>query len=750
MKNNYFILFSLFLFFSITFIAKGTAQQACNVTATANPSVVCVGQNSVITANAFIPGSNYSFDFNTGSAPTGWSLTGTSTFTSTGCAAPSLTNDPFFWSGTSGTTTPSIATSDLDVSGGGNILFDFRFFPNSGSSPCETADQYNEGVIIEYSTNAGATWTTIVYLCPVATGGPWAMIGGYPQTLTALPTATTPGNGNGSTGIFNNWAPYTIPIPPAAETINTRFRWRQPNSSGSCCDNWGLDNINIAASPSLNFTWSNQLGGGPILDGYNANTLTLTNLQVDSTYSIVVTDTSTGLSCSTTVTVHVNPVPVANINWVAPVCVGEPFSFNASGSQPSNSITYYNIDFGNNGSLEYHNSNPVGSIPGFGSPGSYTFRFEVIDTSSGCSAHIDSSFIVNITPNINLLSNKVTICEGENINFQAQASVTQLPSIPTTITGYEWDFVTFDTSGSTLNAYSANFNQPGVYDIVVTASTNHGCSKSDTLRITVNNSPDADFPDIVICGGNQLSIPDSSTIPAPNTINQWSWNITNTGLGFNETQNTQDFNTTVPDTGVYTIRLIVTSQNNCRDTLTKNIPAVPKPTTDFVATGCVDYFNLQSTTTGGTLPYTYGWDVDNSGTIDYTTAVVSHQYENAGTKEIVLIIVDQNTCNDTLTKTIESLTPSEPANVLSLSSQIGNDVLSLESFMYCDYTLRIFNRWGTKVYEWKNNGDNPDINCDNCFKGRTKQGAKLSEGTYFYVLEAEAGYEYKGTITIFE
>src|SRR5690606_4544092 len=149
-----------------------TYAQPCVVTASANPAVVCVGQNSTITANAFIPGSNYSFDFNTGNAPTGWTLTGTSTFSATGCAAPSLTNDPFFWSGTNGTVTPSIATSDLDVSGGGNIIFDFRFYPNSSVGPCETADQYNEGVIIDYSLDAGVSWTTIVYLCPVPTGGP--------------------------------------------------------------------------------------------------------------------------------------------------------------------------------------------------------------------------------------------------------------------------------------------------------------------------------------------------------------------------------------------------------------------------------------------------------------------------------------------------------------------------------------------------------------------------------------------------
>src|SRR5690606_23649564 len=214
------------------------------------------------------------------------------------------------------------------------------------------------------------------------------------------------------TGIFDNWATYTIPIPPAAQTTSTRFRWRQPNSSGSCCDNWGLDNINIAASPSLNYTWENQLGGGQILDGFNENTLTLTDLQTDSTYLIIVTDTLTGLSCSTTVTIEVNPVPLAAIDWNSPVCVDEPFVFDASGSQPSNTITFYDIDFGNNGSLEYHDSNPTGSIPGFPSPGVYNFRFEVIDTASGCSAHLDTSFIVNITPNVNLLSNKTTICQG--------------------------------------------------------------------------------------------------------------------------------------------------------------------------------------------------------------------------------------------------------------------------------------------------------------------------------------------------
>src|SRR5687768_16231664 len=239
-------------------IQNSNAQ--CTVVASANPYTICIGDSTLLTATATIPGTYYTFDFNDNTLPPGWTITGGASFdTLPACAAPSLDNTSFYWSSTSGST-PIITTTDLDVSAGGTINYEFRFHGFSSSSPCETADEYDEGVALEYSTDGGGSWNVVVYHCSVPAGGPLDNVGGYPQTLLYIPGAG-PGNGNGSTGIYDNWAPYVITIPAAAQTTSTRFRWRQPISSGSCCDNWGLDNINVAAQPNLFYLWSNSYNG---------------------------------------------------------------------------------------------------------------------------------------------------------------------------------------------------------------------------------------------------------------------------------------------------------------------------------------------------------------------------------------------------------------------------------------------------------------------------------------------------------
>jgi len=52
--------------------------------------------------------------------------------------------------------------------------------------------------------------------------------------------------------------------------------------------------------------------------------------------------------------------------------------------------------------------------------------------------------------------------------------------------------------------------------------------------------------------------------------------------------------------------------------------------------------NFMDTTTGGTKPYTYQWDVDGNGTTDYTTQNPSHHYAGPGTYNVTLTVRDSS------------------------------------------------------------------------------------------------------------
>lgn len=223
-------------------------QNLCTVTVTPSDTTVCPGDSVLVVAIANLINGNQAFNFNGSVMPPGWSAGGASTFSAPCGANP--TNTPYYWASTS-VGVPNITTADFDVSCGGFITFDMVYSIQGGSTPCEGPDEQDEGVALQYSTDGGVTWITIFYYQPDG------------QILTTIST----GNTSVATGAtpFTTWNTYSAQIPLGAQSTTTRFRWNQPNSSGSCCDNWGLDNIVINASGSpcgstAVLDWSNGIG----------------------------------------------------------------------------------------------------------------------------------------------------------------------------------------------------------------------------------------------------------------------------------------------------------------------------------------------------------------------------------------------------------------------------------------------------------------------------------------------------------
>ena len=101
-------------------------------------------------------------------------------------------------------------------------MFQLRIAGASGGGPFwEQADiSSGEAVVLEYSIDGGVNWTLIA-------------------TYDNL-------NANYTQG----WTPLQYSIPAAAQTANTRFRWRQLSHSGGCCDHWAIDDVQILVGPT--------------------------------------------------------------------------------------------------------------------------------------------------------------------------------------------------------------------------------------------------------------------------------------------------------------------------------------------------------------------------------------------------------------------------------------------------------------------------------------------------------------------
>ncbi|MEO1448082.1 MAG: PKD domain-containing protein, partial [Bacteroidota bacterium] len=104
-------------------------------------------------------------------------------------------------------------TVDLNLSTTNEVSFEL-FYGASGG-PCETPDG-GEGAFLEYSTDGGFSWVNINYYDNITYGG----------------------------GVFNS---ITEPLPPGAQTQNTRLRWIQVSNSGNNFDNWGIDDVSIGS-----------------------------------------------------------------------------------------------------------------------------------------------------------------------------------------------------------------------------------------------------------------------------------------------------------------------------------------------------------------------------------------------------------------------------------------------------------------------------------------------------------------------
>jgi gliding motility-associated-like protein len=271
----------LALFIVSSFLGFASMAQTCSVYVTPSDTTVCPGDSVHIVAYASLLNGNQSFNFNGGVIPAGWSAGGGTAF-SQPCGA-NATNTPYYWASTSAST-PNITTAFFDVTCGGTLIFDMRYAVQAGAAPCEGPDQANEGVALQYSTNGGTTWNTIEYYQPDG------------QILTTIPTSTASLVGAGQATPFTVWDTYVVPIPVAAQTTATGFRWIQLNSSSAAFDNWGLDNIVVNAmglpcDATAIVNWSN---------GFQDTTNFWINPLVDTTYTAIVFDTAGNYMCTST------------------------------------------------------------------------------------------------------------------------------------------------------------------------------------------------------------------------------------------------------------------------------------------------------------------------------------------------------------------------------------------------------------------------------------------------------------------
>ena len=399
--NNYSSTSAGFAASIVTYKQLGT--QACTATLTGSSSTVCSGGAVTLTATGSLASQPINSNFNSSSVGIGWSATASVMFTSNVCSSPSLDGTIYLWMANAGAPR-RLTTNAMNVSNGGIISFDYRQATNNGSaSPCESPDVNStgggtpEGVYVEYSNDNGATWTTFKYI--------------YPYDMASS-------NYNGCGNYVTSWRNMVVPIPAAASTANTMFRWNQEIVTGASYDNWGLDNVKISSPKPSTLKIKNVTTNAVLASSATSPLSVVVNPTVTTTYRATITD---GIdSCSQDFTVTIG-TPSATISYP-----GNPYSTTLTTAQPvtftgTTGGTYSSSPSGltlntSTGAIT-PNTSTTGTytvtytIPASGSCPAFTTTATVTIQGPSCSNCTTANCIIGSASNYNgALSNHISYC----------------------------------------------------------------------------------------------------------------------------------------------------------------------------------------------------------------------------------------------------------------------------------------------------------------------------------------------------
>ena len=329
------------------------------------------------------------------------------------------------------------------------------------------------------------------------------------------------------------------------------------------------------------------------------------------------------------------------------ICAGQSISFNESSTYSGiGNISSWEWDFDGDGTMDVSTQNPSSQV--YNTPGTYDVNLSVI-TSGGC---VDDTIVqVVVTPNATADFTAPPVCEGATSVF------TNASTPGAIVANWEWDFDgdgnVDDTSQNPTNTFGV-----GTHPVRLTVSDAVGnCGHDTIINVVVNPNPVADFTVNDTCFTMANVFTDNSSVTS-GAITNWDWDFDNNGTVDNTTQNPSN---TYAASGTYTVELIVTTDNTCRDTVSFNVDVFDNPvanfTSDTVCENATTTLNDASASGSGTIN-AWDWDFDNNGTSDDNNQNTTNNFGTAGAYPVNLSVVDDNGCfHDTTINVVVSPNP---------------------------------------------------------------------------------------------
>lgn len=462
------------------------------------------------------------------------------------------------------------------------------------------------------------------------------------------------GDGSTSTAVNPN---HVYDVPPGTYTVTL------VSFNNGCSDTITKTNIITVRDPYANFSFNSSCSNRLSVSFTNLSigatsyvwdfgdgtpTTTVTNpthtYAANGTYTVTLTATSSVTGCVSVRTYQVNIVALnpAFTADTTKICRGQSVTFTAATA----SLNQYTWNFGD-GAVQTTSINTVTHT--YVQPGIYTVSLKLTD--NGCSDSLVKTNYISVGgSDVNFNGVPQTGCAPLLVNFQ------DISTGPIAVVTRTWNF----GDGTILNAPGVNTNHtynlpPGVfsvtYPVTLTLTDAFGCTSSNTKSSYITLSkplPAFTSPDTNICAGQGAFFDNTSMIAGPNIT--FVWDFGDGTIFTTPTRNTTHIYTTP---GIYTVKLVITDQNGCKDSLTRpNYIHVINTTAGFTMSDSTTFCPpLSVSFTNTSLNATsYVWDFGNGNTSTATNP--TNVFTAPGVFIVTLRAYNANGCVDSFRRTV--------------------------------------------------------------------------------------------------
>jgi gliding motility-associated-like protein len=284
-------------------------------------------------------------------------------------------------------------------------------------------------------------------------------------------------------------------------------------------------------------------------------------------------------------------------------------------------------------------------------------------------------------PTVQFTGVPLPVCSPFPVTFTNQA--TDAPA--TYFTSQVWNYGDGNTGTGNFTIINHNYAAAGTFTVKLYVTDNVGCTDSLVkAAYVIVHKPHADFSvpgNTAIC--RNRAVPFSNASTASNPTYQWSF-----GDGGSSTAQTPVH--FYLQTGIYTVKLVVTDDLGCKDSITKvnYITVVDNPVSAFISTDTISICSplidtFTNLSTGG-VSYAWSFGDGNTSAFFNTTNV----YTTPGIYNVRLVVTNIRGCTDTAIVPVKllgysgTLTYSPIKGCVPLTVHFTSSVTNVPTFTY--------------------------------------------------------------------